>query len=143
MPCCVITCWVLRKKQVCSCDGSDPHAFQDSAGCCGVNVTRAGDTAGGQAFVLCLCSQHPLQSSQSLNRNVVEKHLPQCSSSVLFCVLRTRCCSSEHFKHLCSPSKFSSCCCLSTPSVRCFGLFSNVIPEPGEFLLVQPSRGIA
>ena len=143
LPCCVITCWVLRKKQVCSCDGSDPHAFQDSAGCCGVNVTRAGDTAGGQAFVLCLCSQHPLQSSQSLNRNVVEKHLPQCSSSVLFCVLRTRCCSSEHFKHLCSPSKFSSCCCLSTPSVRCFGLFSNEIPEPGEFLLVQPSRGIA
>ena len=92
---------------------------------------------------LSLCSQHLLQSSQSLNRNVVEKHLPQCSSSVLFCVLRTRCCSSEHFKHLCSPSKFSSCCCLSTPSVRCFGLFSNVIPEPGEFLLVQPSRGIA
>ena len=62
---------------------------------------------------LSLCSQHLLQSSQSLNRNVVEKHLPQCSSSVLFCVLRTRCCSSEHFKHLCSPSKFSSCCCLS------------------------------
>ena len=53
------------------------------------------------------------QSSQSLKRNVVEKHLPQCSSSVLFCVLRTRCCSSEHFKHLCSPSKFSSYCCLS------------------------------
>ena len=56
LPCCVITCWVLRKKQVCSCDGSDPHAFQDSAGCCGVNVTCAGDTAGGQAFVLCLCA---------------------------------------------------------------------------------------
>ena len=38
---------------------------------------------------LSLCSQHPLQSSQSLKRNVVEKHLPQCSSSVLFHVLRT------------------------------------------------------
>ena len=93
LPCSVITCWVLRKKEVCSCDGSGPRAFQDSAGCCGVSVSHAGDTAGGQAFVLCLCSQHPLQSSQSLKRNVLEKCLPQCSSSVSFHVLRTHCCS--------------------------------------------------
>ena len=52
LPCSVITFWVLRKKQ--SAWGSEPRAFQDSAGCCGVNVTRAGDTARGQAFVLCL-----------------------------------------------------------------------------------------
>ena len=53
LPCSVITCWVLRKKQ--SAWGSEPRAFQDSAGCCGVNITRAGDTARGQA--LCPCSQ--------------------------------------------------------------------------------------
>ena len=143
LPCSLVSCWVLRKTQVCSCDGSDRHPFQDSAGCCGVSVSRAGDTAGGQAFVLCLYSQHPLQSSLSLKRNVVEKHLPQCSSSVLFHVLRTRCCSRKHFKHLCSPSKFSSCYWLSTPSFECFGLFSNEIPEPGELLLAQPAHGIA
>ena len=35
------------------------------------------------------------QSSHSLNRNVVEKHLPQCSSSVLFHILRPCRCSTN------------------------------------------------
>ena len=29
------------------------------------------------------------------------------------------------------------------PCLRCFELFSNEIPEPGEFLLVQPAHGLA
>ena len=86
----------LRKKQVWSCDGSDCRPFQDSAGCCGMNVTRAGWHSWWPGpCALSLGSQHPLQSSQSLKRNVLEKRLPQCSSSMWFHVLRTCCCSTN------------------------------------------------
>ena len=75
---------------------------------------------------LSLCSQHPLQSSQSLKRNVVEKHLPQCSSSVLFHGPEDLPLIHKHFKLLCSPSKFSSCCWLSAPCFLPFGLFEQM-----------------
>ena len=106
LPFSVITFWVLRKKQ--SAWRSDPRAFQYSAGCCGVKVTRSGDTVRGRAFVLCL---HALSIHFSLLilrkgmlwRNTWISVFHLCCYSVL----RTHCCSSEHFKHVCF-SKFAA-----------------------------------
>lgn len=123
LPCSVITCWVLRTKQVCSWHWGNPRPFQDSAGCCGIS---AGDTASGHVLLGELCAIACTSIFSSLKRNVLEKHLPQCSSSVFFHVLRTCRCSSEYFRYLCSPSKFSSCCCLSTPCFLHFGLFEQI-----------------
>lgn len=60
--CSVMTCWVLRRKQVFSWHWRNPCPFWCSASCCGISVPHAGDTARGHVFVCSLCSQHPLQS---------------------------------------------------------------------------------
>ena len=125
LSCCVITCWVLRKKQVCSCDGSDRCPFQDSAGCCGMNVTH-GDIAGGQAFMLCLCAL----SIRSVFSFSEQECCGEALASVqLICVVP---CPEDlpllhkHFKVLCSPSKFSSCCWLSATCFLHFGPFEQM-----------------
>ena len=77
---------------------------------------------------MCLCAPCALSIHFSLSFSEKEcsSVLPQCSSCMLFFVRRICCCSSESLKHLCSCSKFSSCCWLSPPWILGFGLFDSV-----------------
>lgn len=120
----VMTCWVLRRKQVFSWHWRNPHPFWCSASCCDISVPMLGTPLG----AMCLCAPCALSIHFSLSFSEKEcsSVLPQCSSCMLFFVRRICCCSSESLKHLCSCSKFSSCCWLSPPWILGFGLFESV-----------------
>lgn len=66
------------------------------------------------------------RSSHSLKKGFLGKHLPHCSSSVLFHEMKTCSYSNESFKYLCSWSKLSNCCWLSPPCFLGFGLLKPV-----------------
>ena len=141
LPCSVITCWVLRKKQ--SAWGSEPCAFQDSAGSSGVNVTRDGDTARGQAFALCLRALSIHFSLLILWKGMLWRNT--CLSVFHLC------CSVSWGPTAAPVNTLNMSIFLSSQLLLTFNskfpvlwaFWASEIPEPGELLQVQSARGRA
>ena len=109
LPCSVVACWVLRRKQVCSWHWTliPSDALQAA-------VVSVSPMLGTLLVATYLCDNSVLtastRSSHSLKKGFLGKHLPHCSSSVLFHEMKTCSYSNESFKYLCSWSKLSNCC---------------------------------